>query len=98
MIGLLVFLLILAAAVGVWRVASRRAVHVHDSQGRRLFADSAEGLRVIGGVVGALVLLLILATSFRVIPVGHALVIFNTVSKSSGSGDRASPWSRHSSA
>ena len=82
MTGLLASLFILAAIFGAWRFVSRRTVHVHDERGHSLFGDAAEGLRVVGLVVGALVVMLILATSIRVVPVGHALVIFNTVTKS----------------
>jgi regulator of protease activity HflC (stomatin/prohibitin superfamily) len=39
-------------------------------------------VRTAGIVGGSIVVLLLLLTSFRVVPVGHALVIFNTVTKS----------------
>jgi regulator of protease activity HflC (stomatin/prohibitin superfamily) len=82
MIRFLFMLVILAVAFAVWRFVTRRAVHVHDGEGRHLFADAADGARLIGIVGGALVLMLIVATSIRVVPVGHGLVVFNTLTKS----------------
>jgi len=83
MAGLFFFLFFLVVALILWRVLSRRgSVHVHDNEGRRLPATSpGDVARMIGVVAGPLVLLIVLATSFRVVPVGHALVIFNTVTK-----------------
>ena len=60
----------------------RRGVHVHDIDGRRVLpAAGADIARVLGLIVGPLVLLLLAGTSVRVVPVGHGLVIFNTVTK-----------------
>src|SRR5437762_455104 len=82
MAGLVLFLVVITVALAVWRSVSRRAVHVHDGEGHPLVPGMALGARAIGIAAGLLVLLLILTTSIRVVPVGHALVIFNTVTKS----------------
>ena len=75
-------LLIVITGVVLSRViASRRALHVHDSDGRRVLPDSLDAARVLGLVVVPLVLLILAASSFRVVPVGHGLVIFNTITK-----------------
>ena len=37
--------------------------------------------RLVGGVLGPLIILIVLATSVRVVAVGHALVVFNTLTR-----------------
>ena len=83
MAGFLFFLFILIAGLIAWSLlARRRAVRVHDSEGRRLFPDArGDAARVLGFILVPLIVLLLAATSFRVVPVGHALVIFNTVTR-----------------
>ena len=68
----------------VWRAVSRRpGLRVHDPEGRRVSAGfPSDGARILAVVVAPLVVLIVLATSFRVVPVGHALVIFNTLTRS----------------
>jgi len=82
--GFIIFVLLLVGAVFVWRnFMMRGAGRVHDAGGRVLFPGGPTA--VAGGVaaaIGGLVLLVVLATSIRAVPVGHALVIFNTVTKS----------------
>ena len=85
MLGFVVFLVIAIPIVIVLVRQVRRAFDVRDAEGRRV----RTGLpgRVGLAVAGLLALLVVLVTSIRVVPVGHALVIFNTVSK----GFRLSP-------
>ncbi len=80
-----VFALVFLAVIGIvlYRVvASRLRPAVHDPSGRRVDAGGMDALRAIPVVVGAALLLVLLVGSFRVVPVGHALVIFNTVTRS----------------
>ena len=80
------FTFILLAVIGfmAWRVAARRfGPQVHDAEGHRIpTRGAADGARVLATVVAPLLILIVLATSFRVVPVGHALVIFNTLTRS----------------
>jgi regulator of protease activity HflC (stomatin/prohibitin superfamily) len=78
---LFILLIVIAGVVLSRVIASRRAVHVHDSDGRRVLPDSLDAARILGLVVVPVVLLILLASSFRVVPVGHGLVIFNTITK-----------------
>jgi len=78
---LFILLIVISGLVLQRVIASRRAVHVHDSDGRRVLPDSLDAARVLGLVAVPLVLFILLATSFRVVPVGHGLVIFNTITK-----------------
>jgi regulator of protease activity HflC (stomatin/prohibitin superfamily) len=85
MAGLLFFLVILVVAgIILQRVLGRRMrLRVHDAESRRVSPEwHADGARIIVVVAIPLVILALLASSFRVVPVGHALVIFNTVTKS----------------
>ncbi len=81
-----VFFLVLAAAAGLailWVLRRAGRIAVLDADGRRLL-PRASGLG--GGTAAVVVLLLgllvLLPFSVRVVPVGHALVIFNTVTRS----------------
>ena len=79
------FLLILAlvAALAVYRVTATRAhAGVRDSEGRRLSGGAADALRIVPVIVAGVLLLMLVASSIRVVPVGHALVIFNTLTRS----------------
>lgn len=85
MLGLLLFLVITSVvlAVVVRAVLARRGAAVRDADGRRIAPPvGAEVPRVLGTILLGLVLLVVTLTSFRVVPVGRALVIFNTVTKS----------------
>ena len=79
--GLVVLFALVLAAIVVWTQAARRAGAVRDSQGRLVPPYGIESLRVAGGVIALVLLLVMLATTFRVVPVGHGLVIFNTVTR-----------------
>jgi regulator of protease activity HflC (stomatin/prohibitin superfamily) len=81
MAGLLLVPFLVIAFFVAWRLAARRgAVRVHDAEGGRIIptADAFRWIAVVGGVFFFFILL---ATSVRVVPVGHALVVFNTVTR-----------------
>jgi len=85
MAGLFFLLVLVAGLVAAGSFFARRgALQVHDSSGRTVaFGPPGGGsLRTIALAVAAIVLLLMMLTTVRVVPVGHALVIFNTVTKS----------------
>ena len=84
MAGLLFFLILVAGLIAAGSFLVRRGtMRVHDSSGRTVAFGSPGGtMRTIALAIGGLVLLLLLLTTIRVVPVGHALVIFNTVTKS----------------
>jgi hypothetical protein len=79
---ILILVVLGAVAFAVWRaVTQARGGRVHDAGGRVLTADFGGGsARAAGLVVGAVVTFILLAISFRTVPVGHALVIFNVLS------------------
>jgi prohibitin 2 len=84
MAGLLFILVLFAGlfTVGSY-LAKRTGVRVHDPSGRVVSIGPPAGfgrIVLIGAV--ALFALITLATTIRVVPVGHALVIFNTVTRS----------------
>jgi len=83
MAGFVFFLFFVAAMITVGSLVARRAgVRVHDSTGHAVPIGPPAGFgRIAIGVLGGLFVLLLLATTIRVVPVGHALVIFNTVTK-----------------
>lgn len=82
MFGFLFFIVLVIVGAIVMRFAQRRGIgRVHDAGGHPVGA----GLDGIGRGLAAIALplaaLIILATSFRVVPVGHALVVFNTLTR-----------------
>ena len=79
--GLFILMLLAFAAFTAWRfVAQRSGATVHDSGGHRIGGDSPlAGGRTIGILLAGGALLAVLLSSVRVVPVGHALVVFNTV-------------------
>jgi regulator of protease activity HflC (stomatin/prohibitin superfamily) len=79
MLGFVVFLVIAIPVVLILVRQIRRALDVTDAEGRRV--RSALPGRMALSVVGLLALLALMVTSVRVVPVGHALVIFNTITK-----------------
>jgi regulator of protease activity HflC (stomatin/prohibitin superfamily) len=82
--GILFFfvLLIVAGIASARYLQQHGRPRVHDAEGHRISPDTgAEVARTIGLVGGGLLLFVLLATSIRVVPVGHALVIFNTVTR-----------------
>ena len=85
MLGIFLFFLLIIAGIIVARYYffTRSRASVHDPEGHRITPGAAaEAVRTAGIVGGSVVVLLLLVTSLRVVPVGHALVIFNTVTKS----------------
>jgi regulator of protease activity HflC (stomatin/prohibitin superfamily) len=80
MIGFVLFLVIAIPVVFILVRQIRRALYVRDAEGRRL----RTGMPGRIGLIVALLLILLVAMvgSVRVVPVGHALVIFNTVTTS----------------
>ena len=78
--GVLVLLVLAVAALAVWGQVSKRMAHVRDASGRPV-APGPEAARGALTVVAVVALLLLLTTTFRVVPVGQGLVIFNTVAK-----------------
>jgi regulator of protease activity HflC (stomatin/prohibitin superfamily) len=80
MAGFVVFAFLVVIALAGWRMMSRRGVAVHDAGGRRVFPE-ADALRLVAIVAVPILFLILIAGSVRVVPVGHALVIFNTVTR-----------------
>ncbi len=80
----ILFAILIVAAVAIARAFQRRRrLTVHDPDGRQVTRDIDGGtIRNIGLVFAGVVLALVLFSSVRVVPVGHALVVFNTVTKS----------------
>lgn len=83
MAGFFFLLFLIVIGLAIWRVVSSRSrARVHDAEGRRLFPTTAgEVARWVAGVAIPIFLLLVVATSIRVVAVGQALVIFNTVTR-----------------
>jgi len=84
MAGLLFVLILFAGLFTVGSFLARRnGVRVHDPSGRVLPIGPPAGFgRILLLGAAAMFVLITLATTIRVVPVGHALVIFNTVTKS----------------
>lgn len=80
MLGFVLFLVVAIPVIVILIRQVRRALDVRDAEGRRI--RSGMPLRLTVSVVLLLALFLMMVTSVRVVPVGHALVIFNTVTKS----------------
>src|SRR5262245_8224124 len=83
------FLILALALVAGWiayqRLGPRRRhVEVLDRDGRHVLPGFSRPGQVILPVLAAGILVLILITSVRVVPVGHALVTFNTVTRTFG--------------
>ena len=80
-----VFLVLLFVAIAgsvVYRTLTRGGVlRVHDRDGRTIVPGVPPLGRLLGGVLGPLIILIVLATSVRVVAVGHALVVFNTLTR-----------------
>jgi len=81
--GFVFFIALIAVGITVWRlVTPRGGARVHDVEGRRIGPGMGIELgRGLPVVAAGIVLLLLLATSVRVVGVGHGLVIFNTLTK-----------------
>jgi prohibitin 2 len=78
-VGFVLFLVIAVPVVIVLARRLRRGLDVHDADGRRVRGAVPGGTFLSVGLL--LLLLLLLVTSVRVVPVGHALVVFNTITK-----------------
>jgi regulator of protease activity HflC (stomatin/prohibitin superfamily) len=82
MFGLLFVAIVILVGVVIARAFSRRpTLHVHDSEGRVTAGIPPNAGRTLVLLAGPILLLLLIAGSFRVVPVGHALVIFNTLTR-----------------
>lgn len=80
--GFFVFVFLVVIALVGWRLISRRGIHVIDPSARRVLPDSPfDALRVVALIAAPVLLVIVLASSVRVVPVGHALVIFNTITR-----------------
>jgi regulator of protease activity HflC (stomatin/prohibitin superfamily) len=84
MAGFFSFIVLVAVGITVWRVFARQSgASVHEAGGRRILPGAAFALGgVLPLIAGAIVLLVLATTSVRVVPVGHGLVIFNTLTRS----------------
>ena len=84
MIGFIMLLVLAGVGMFVWRnVIARGGPRVHDAEGRAIFAGNPAAM--IGGIVALVlgfVLFITMVTSVRSVPVGNALVIFNTLTRS----------------
>ena len=79
-VAVVVFAVVVAFVIG--RILARRGgFQVLDRNGRRIGAGGAGALRVAPFVFGGILLFVLVAISVRVVPVGHGLVVFNTVTK-----------------
>jgi regulator of protease activity HflC (stomatin/prohibitin superfamily) len=84
MAGLFFFLILIAGLIAGASLLARRGggMRVHDSTGRTIDIRPPTGVgRVVLFAIAGMFLLILLLTTIRVVPVGHALVIFNTVTK-----------------
>jgi prohibitin 2 len=80
--GLLFFIVLVAVGYTIWRLVAPRGARVHDAEGRRIGPSAAVELGALLPILGGVILLFVLlATSVRVVPVGHGLVVFNTITK-----------------
>ena len=84
MVGWLVALVVVAALLAGLNQALRRGgITLLDPDGRRRISGPAGGVRrwmILG--IGVLILIILIPASIRVVPVGHALVVFNTITRS----------------
>jgi len=80
MLGFVLFLVIAIPVIVILARQIRRALDVRDAEGRRLRTGMPARVAAMGALL--LMLFLLMVTSVRVVPVGHALVIFNTITKS----------------
>ena len=84
MAGLFFFLLLLAGLITAGSFLARRGgMRVHDSTGRTIAIGPPGGglVRILALGLAGFLLLIVLLTTIRNVPVGHALVIFNTVTR-----------------
>lgn len=79
MLGFVLFLVIAIPVVVILVRQARRAFFVRDAEGRRIRTGMPARIGLVVALL--LVLLILMVSSVRVVPVGHALVIFNTITK-----------------
>lgn len=83
--GALMFFLVLVLVVvsALAYLQKRRGVEVLDPQGRRRLPRLPVKLKpILLSAAGALLFLILVPATVRLVPVGHALVIFNTITRS----------------
>jgi len=78
---LIIVVLAVLAFVAARLLAKRRGFEVRDADGRRLGAPGMNIARIAPIVLAAIIVMVLIPASVRVVPVGHALVIFNTLTK-----------------
>jgi len=79
MLGFVLFLVIAIPVIALLVRSVRRTINLRDAEGRRLRTGMPARLALSVALLVALFVMMV--TSVRVVPVGHALVIFNTVTK-----------------
>jgi len=90
---LLILALGAAVALMVWGAGGRRRIRVLDSEGRPLGAfDGGALMRRLRFLIPVVAVLVLLPMSCRVVPVGHALVIFNNVTKTFRAPHQGVTW------
>ena len=77
--GLFIVLVLAVGALAAWGQLSRRVARVHDASGHSVGTAEAGRIALIAG--SAVIALILLGTTFRVVPVGHGLVVFNTLTR-----------------
>jgi regulator of protease activity HflC (stomatin/prohibitin superfamily) len=77
MIGFVIFLVVAIPVLVILARQIRRSFDVRDAEGRRLRSGMPGRVGLV--VVLLIALLVLMVGSIRVVPVGHALVIFNTI-------------------
>jgi len=75
----LVVLIVVAALAAARIISQKRGFEVRDADGRRLPAPRPNLLKFIPLAIAALLVLVLIPASVRMVPVGRALVVFNTI-------------------
>src|SRR5689334_10928604 len=78
---ILILLVLGGVGYAVWRaLKGRSGARVHDTGGRVLTPNfGGNAVPAAGVLIGGVVAIILIASSFRSVPVGHALVIFNVL-------------------
>ena len=76
-----IVIVLIVAGLIVRNWMSRSQARVHDAGGGWVAGGGAEAARWLSAGAAAFVLFLLLVTSVRVVPVGRALVVFNTITR-----------------
>jgi len=77
--GIVILLVLVVTAIIVWQRCFGHAGRVRDASGH--VVPAADVVRVGSALAVLVVGLILLATMVRVVPVGHGLVVLNTVSR-----------------